>query len=410
MKPSRILILYADAGFGHRSAARSIKSALEEKYSDQCLVDMINPLEDERAPFYLRDIQTDYDKIVKSIPDLYRLGYEVSNRLVPSIVIETALIPMLYDVMKDLLQRLQPDVIVTTYPAYQSPLDAVFTLTRTSIPLVTVVTDLVDVHQIWFNVGAERWMVPTEAVRQQAVRSGLPEAQVVISGIPVSTDIAHEKREKAQIRAEMGLDPDRFIVLVTGSKRVTGLPQILEGLNHSGHPLELALVAGGDEDLYQQMRDVDWHLPVRIHNYVNFIPALMHASDALVCKAGGLIVSEALAAGLPMMLMDVLPGQETGNAEYVITNGAGEMAETSQQLLEITAHWLQNDRQIWKLRQRKARSVGRADAGYTVADEVMRLTNTEIPPMTIKHLFKRSHLVQILKQQREALQKRSDAG
>ena len=106
-------------------------------------------------------------------------------------------------------------------------------------------------------------MVPTPNVQQQATKAGLSGEKVFITGIPVSATIAREKRSKKQIRADLGLDPDwNFIILVAGSKRVDGLPEILDELNHSGHPVELVLVAGGDEELYQCMRLVDWHLPV----------------------------------------------------------------------------------------------------------------------------------------------------
>jgi 1,2-diacylglycerol 3-beta-galactosyltransferase len=44
------------------------------------------------------------------------------------------------------------------------------------------------------------------------------------------------------------------------------------------------------------------------------MPTMMRAADAIICKAGGLTVTESLACGLPLLLTDVIPGQETGNA------------------------------------------------------------------------------------------------
>ena len=117
-RKKKILILYADAGFGHRSAAYAIKAGLEEKYSKLCHVDIVNPLQDERAPFYMRDSQSDYDNIIKSVPELYRIGYDVSDATVPTLFVETALTLMLYDVMRDIVETYQPDIVVTTYPVY----------------------------------------------------------------------------------------------------------------------------------------------------------------------------------------------------------------------------------------------------------------------------------------------------
>lgn len=405
-RKKRILILYADAGFGHRSAALAVKAGLEATYGDQCLIDMVNPLEDNRTPFFLRDSQADYDTIIRSAPELYRIGYDVSDATVPTRFMETALILTMYDVMKDLIAHYKPDAVVTTYPIFQAPLDAVFTMKQSNIPLATVVTDLVNVHRAWFNIGAERLFVPTPNVQQHAVKAGLSVEKVLVTGIPVSTQISHEQRSKAEVRADLGLDPDRFTILVAGSKRVEGLPGILDGLNHSGHLIELVLIAGGDDTLYQDFRSVDWHIPVRMYNYVDFVPALLNAADALICKAGGLIVSEALAAGLPMILINVIPGQESGNAEYVISNGAGELAENSIQLLEITAHWLENQRQVWRQRKTCSMVLGRPDSALKIADEIFQISQLDIPPRKVVHLFERSNLADILKKYRQEIHER----
>jgi UDP-N-acetylglucosamine:LPS N-acetylglucosamine transferase len=74
--------------------------------------------------------------------------------------------------------------------------------------------------------------------------------------------------------------------------------------------LEFALVAGGDEELEQRWSAWAWHQPAHVYGYVNDMPSLMLAADLIVCKAGGLIVSEALAAGLPLLLVEVIPGME----------------------------------------------------------------------------------------------------
>ena len=49
-----------------------------------------------------------------------------------------------------------------------------FALTKKFIPLVTVVTDLVTVHQIWFSPYPDLTVVPTETVRELAIRPKCP--------------------------------------------------------------------------------------------------------------------------------------------------------------------------------------------------------------------------------------------
>lgn len=366
----RILILTADAGLGHRSAAEAIAEAMQERYNSNCDVQVINPLDDERVPAVLRESQDDYDRMVNETPDLYRIGYQISDADLPGLVIEGALTALLYGVMRDMVRELAPDVIVTTYPIYQAPLGAVKQDEGIDSPLITVVTDLVTVHRIWFSPAADLYVVPTEAARETALGYGLPEESVEIIGIPVDPEISRERRDRAAVRAELGWKQGVTTFLVVGGKRVNHLDNTLRALNHSGLPLQMVIVSGKDEDTYRAYREEDWHLETRVYGFVDNIPAMMRAASAILCKAGGLIVSEALAAGLPLLLADVLPGQEEGNASYVIEGGAGEQVIDPVGALETVYHWLAQEGALLAERARHARRLGCPRAAYTIAEQV----------------------------------------
>src|SRR5512140_3118872 len=152
MEPTKkILILTADAGFGHRSAALALDSALNERYSDLIQTEIANPLDDKRTPFFLRDSQSDYDRWIKNFPELYKFGYEASDALVPKVLLEQTPSTLLYDVIQDVLKKSQPDLVVSTYPLYQASMVSLVIRRKHKIPFYTVVTDLSTVHRLWFN-------------------------------------------------------------------------------------------------------------------------------------------------------------------------------------------------------------------------------------------------------------------
>ncbi len=371
-EPKRILILTADAGFGHRSAATAVASALEEMGQGRYTVDVVSPLEDKRAPFFLRDVGEDYDKIVRNMPELYRIGYDASDAVVPATLLESAMVVLLFEIMRDVVRQYRPDAILTTYPLFQAPMTAVFTIGRQYIPFMTAVTDLVTVHRIWFHKNVDACLAPTEQVAELARASGLAAEKVIVTGLPVHPDIYREKRTPEQIRADLGWRTNLTTLLAVGSKRVENLLPALRVFNHFGTPLQLAVVAGKDEELYQELVGIDWHLPaVHLYEFSSDMPVLMHAADAVVCKAGGLIVTESLACGRPMMLIDVIPGQETGNAEYVVQGGAADLALTPLDALEVLSHWTQNDNALLKERAANAARLGRPDAAYSIANLLM---------------------------------------
>jgi 1,2-diacylglycerol 3-beta-galactosyltransferase len=372
-KKKFVLILTADAGFGHRSAANAIAAALQEAHSRDCDYEIANVLDDPQTPRWLRDSQADYDRLARDLPDLYKFGYKATDATTPKMMIESSMQTMLYRSIRGLLLEKKPDVIVSTYPLYQAPLGAVFSLTKKFIPLVSVVTDLVSVHQIWFNEYPDLIVLPTERVRRVAKISKVSADRMEVIGVPIHPYYSQEKRTKAEIRSELGWEKDRTTILLVGSRRSQPYIEAAHVLNHSGLPIQLVLVTGGDDKSFTGLSETDWHCPAYIYNFTENMPMIMRAADCIICKAGGLIVTESVACGLPMILTEVIPGQETGNAEYVIKAGAGEIVKKPIDILETICHWLLDDGKRLRQLSINAAKLGRPRAAFDIVDRVWKL-------------------------------------
>jgi 1,2-diacylglycerol 3-beta-galactosyltransferase len=376
----RILVLSADAGFGHRSASRALVAAIESAHGQDCEVILSNPLDSPKTPSWLREVQTDYDRIARELPRLYKLGYDLSDTNSVSRLAENALRVLLFRSLREILHQTKPELIISTYPLYQAPLGTIFALEGCAVPLVCVVTDLVTVHASWFSDEADLTIVPTPVVRDLALAAGLESGCVEVIGIPVHPKISSETRNKEDIRRELGWDPSRVTFLAVGSKRVGRLPEALNALNHSGLPIQLAIAAGGDEALYARLSATKWHLPVKLYNFVDTMPTMMRAADAMISKAGGLVVTESLAAGLPLVLIDALPGQEIGNAEFVVSGGAGEMALDPMRCLEVVFHWLEGGGKLLREASDAARGLGRPRAAFDIVERGLSLARAGACP------------------------------
>ena len=159
-------------------------------------------------------------------------------------------------------------------------------------------------------------------------------------------------------------------MLAIGSSRVEHLYDALHVLNHSGFPLQLVIAAGGDQDFYQRCQETEWHVKTHVYDFVTEMGTFMRGADCVLGKAGGLTVSEALACGLPMILVDVIPGQETGNANYVVAGDAGALANDPTEVLEAMAHWLEKDRLHYQQQAENARRLGRPRAAFETAKRI----------------------------------------
>ena len=59
---------------------------------------------------------------------------------------------------------------------------------------------------------------------------------------------------------------------------------------------------------------------VKILEYTDKVAQLMSISDLVVTKPGGLTTTESLASGLPIVVINPIPGQEEENAEFLEQN------------------------------------------------------------------------------------------
>jgi 1,2-diacylglycerol 3-beta-galactosyltransferase len=83
-------------------------------------------------------------------------------------------------------------------------------------------------------------------------------------------------------------------------------------------------------------------MPTFIHGFVREMPDFMRAADILLTKAGPGTVTEALNAGLPMILYSRLPGQEDGNVAFVVAEGAGVWAPKPREIVNVLQDWIEH--------------------------------------------------------------------
>lgn len=374
-KKKCILILTVDTGFGHRSAANAVAAAIDEKYRDDCVCVILNPMRRRSAPFFLRQSQETYDATVRASQRLYHLTYWMCDTFIASALVDAGLTVSLYQTMKTVLAEFSPDIILSTSHLFHAPLGAALSRTRLSVPFYSIITDLYEVHKLWFQPSPDRFFVGSEAVRDQAVTSGIPAEKVYVSGIPVNPKIASRNQSKAELRRRLGWEERLLTILAVGSRRINRLAENLAVIDGSRFPFQVAAVAGGDDGLHEQFLKTRWRHPVFIYNYVGCLPDMLRSADVLISKAGGLIITEGLACDLPMILVDAIPGQETGNARYICENGAGVVSNSPAETLAILDGWLEDDQRELKRVSLNASRLGKPQAAYLIADAVWQSIN-----------------------------------
>lgn len=318
-----------------------------------------------------------YIGMVKMLPQLYKYIYDQAERATKVSAFKTWLHRYTALNLRQYIAELSPDVVVCTH-AFPCGVMAEYKREFADAPPVLgVVTDFV-VHPFWIHRNIDAYAVATPAMRQALIARGVAADRIAVSGIPVDPRFgANDSREDA--RRAIGLEPDRTTLLLMGGGLGIGpLEKALRYLEPLDDDLQIVVVVGKNSRLEQRLGDIAQHMSKRV-KVVGFVPNVydyMRAADILVSKPGGLTSSEALAAGLPIVMLRPLPGQEERNARHLQEYGVGVRAQTSRDLSGIIDRLLKTPDRLSKMRT-NARRLARPDSAKTVVRLIERLMGND---------------------------------
>jgi len=382
--PIRVLLLSAEFGSGHRAAAEAIAQACRSLSADceAVVVQSHSPLLGLFARAYLWQI--------RYTPGLYRRLY----RLPPGPPLRWLVLRVLSGPVKRALDEHRPDVVVGTHPF---PAGTALHLMRRSqlqpAPVVMALTDF-SPHGFWIWPGVARYCVASPEAARELVRRGAEAGAVMATGIPVSTALLESLRNGAtcDAAAHDSTAPDssasrvRRVLVIGGGLGLGPIAAAVDALLSLPRPdLRVTVICGRNEALLNRIRRRHGGDPrLTALGYTSDVPRHMSAADLLVTKPGGVTCAEALAMGLPMLLLDPLPGHEEENAAYLAGTGAAGVV-TLERLAEAADELLFRDPGRLSAMAAAARKAGYPASALRIAAEVLALAGaprTEIAGIT----------------------------
>jgi 1,2-diacylglycerol 3-beta-galactosyltransferase len=325
----RALLLISDTGGGHRSAANAIVAALDEIKRPAAYEPRIEDVAAHCA-FPLTQLGLGYSMALRYAPPIYGALYHATNGRRRYRALVRFCEPLYRERLRDLFISYRPDVIVSVHPLLNhAALRARDDARMQDVPVVTVITDLGKVHESWLVPEADAVVVPAREVYQRALSRGVPPARLRLLGHPIHPKFDDVTGTKADLRAQLDLQPDTPVVmLMAGGEGGGKLLSTALALARAALPIQLVVVCGRNEPLAQKLGELSATLPTPMHvlGFTDKIPEYFRAVDLLVTKAGPGTLAEANAAQLPVVVYDFVPGQERGNVDFVRHNGLGLIA------------------------------------------------------------------------------------
>lgn len=358
-----IVFYFSDTGGGHRSAAEAIIEAVNLEYKDMVTIEMVDFFKDYAPPPFNR-VGDMYPYMVKA-PQLWGASFHATDGRAQARVITTTMWPLARNAAKALVRSHPADLIVTVHPFANS--FALKALGNNRPPFITVVTDMVTTHALWFDKRSDLILVPTETAHQRAIKYNMSEEKIRVVGLPVADKYCKPRGRKSTLRKKLGWPVDKPIVLMVGGGEGMGpLAKTARAIDGSGLDVGLVVVCGRNQKLKANLEAMPWENPVVIYGFTREMPDFMRASDFIVTKAGPGTVAEALNAELPIILYSKLPGQEDGNVTFVEEEGAGVWAPKPQEVVRTLTRWISHPAERQKVIE-NCRRAGKPEAARTIA-------------------------------------------
>ena len=309
----KVLILSASIGAGHTKAAEAIQLGIrnEELGIDVHVVDFmakeISTLNWLTKKFYLAAL--------KFIPDLYDRIYKFADGKKVGVSARFLSSALMYLPFARLLKNFRPDVVICTHPfpeAAASLWKFLHAKSAEKFLLATVLTDY-SLHAIWIYGEVDAYFVATEEMRRELAAHCRTGQKIFATGIPIDEKFSSAQRVP---------NPRTTILIMGGGLGLGSIEETLSELNKIKSPLKILVVAGQNENLLAKLQREKFLHPTEIFGYVADVEKLMAQADLLITKPGALTMTEAFAAGVPLILHEPIPGPEALNAAYATAHGA----------------------------------------------------------------------------------------
>ena len=365
MAKKNILLLYISEDSGHHCASLSIERSL-------CAIDPdtktlnINSF-NYTNPILERIINTTYMSVIKRTPEIWDYLYDNPKVMKSVHKLRDIIHRSNTGKLKMLLDEFKPDGVICTQ-AFPCGLIADYKKTfNVNIPLIGVLTDYAP-HSYWIFDKVDRYIVPSMETGKKLIDNGVDPDRIMPYGIPIDAKFQHSPSKEGIFR-KLSLGPDLSTVLIMGGTQGLGpIKELVTLLDRSGLPLQMIIACGTNKRLFRWLhaRKRNFKKKTAILSFADNIDELMHISTVIVTKPGGITTAEALARGLPMLIVNPLPGQEAMNTRFLLNEGVAVRGQNPTDVVIVLEELLYNKNKL-KIMSDKAKSLSKPNSAVAIA-------------------------------------------
>jgi processive 1,2-diacylglycerol beta-glucosyltransferase len=237
------------------------------------------------------------------------------------------------------------------------------------IPLFGVLTDYAP-HSYWIYNNVDAYIVPSEEAGRKLIDDGIDPAKINVFGIPIDPKFRASGNRKS-ICEKLSLDSRLPCLLIMGGTQGLGpIKEVVRLVDRLSADVQIIVAAGTNKRLYSWLKSRHFNKKFLAFSYADNMDELMQIATVVITKPGGITTAEALTKGVPMLIVNPLPGQEAMNTKFLLNEGVAVKAECPHDVPVILEELLYNHDKLNVMR-RKALSLSKPDSAINIAKLIL---------------------------------------
>ncbi|MFH1385061.1 MAG: glycosyltransferase [Candidatus Omnitrophota bacterium] len=362
----KYLLIYGSCGHGHQRAAEYIADELRLRGErDVTIIDFIA----YTTSFFKTIYPFVYKYAVTYLPLLWKWGFDVTN--IKELNWFIRLIRRWANhfhakKLENFIVHNNPEVIILTHFLPSEVCSYLKGSNKISSHVVTMVTDTI-AHATWVNKNSDYFVGMADETKKALIEWGIRADRIKVLGIPVASKFKRQNMRDEFLK-KYALDPSLLTVLITsGSFGIGPIEKLVFLLNRYQNKIQVIVVCGNNKSLFNRLQQHAFSVPVKLFQFVSFMDELMEASDIVIAKSGGLTMCESLAKELPLVISRPIPGQETYNAQFLLSHNAAYQIHRVGEIEPIIDSILK-DKSVLEVKKEYIRKISRPNATADVVD------------------------------------------
>lgn len=337
-----ILILSALLGQGHMSAAKAVKEGIESLYGKDYNIEIIDFF-DKIGKLLNKATIKAYEGTTKNYPLIYKAFFEGTDAKWPVQLLNLVNYPLNATKLEKFFTSKNPHLVLSVFPIWDY-ITSLAIKDLSHVKFISLITDSITIHNVWVTGKPSTHIVANIETAANLQKLGAKPDNIKVFGFPVKLTFQKEPNKEKFFNKHQ-LNPKHKTILYLPANINDPVEENIQEIKKKYKDnLNLIIITGRNHELFPKLQHLQ-SSNTKIIGWTDQMPEFIKNADIIITKAGGATVMECIAAIKPMIITDVILGQEIGNAELIKLHDLGIVLKDANMTITEAIDYISNNYQ-----------------------------------------------------------------